>query len=314
MLIPHGKMMEKPNSEQTILPGLCVHVGNRLDTLAKQLASLLKTPISSPVSPEIIVAQSRGMERWISMSLAREHGIAANLSFLFPKTFLNDIFKKALPDLPETSLFNPDIMTFQLMGLIPEHCHEPGFETLRRYLGDESNGLKLSQLSERVAGVFDQYPVFRPEMIFKWEEGEGSQTHWQARLWRALVARNGNHHPANLKKSLFQKIRQGDIRPGDIGQRISVFGISYLPPFFLDVFGMLSQVMQVNLFFANPCQEYWADIVSHREEQRIDFLDVQCAISEESFFCVGSDDFANEPIVGWQIHSLDEPALHTQWA
>jgi len=270
MLIPHGKMMENPNSEQTIFPGLCVHVGNRLDRLAKQLANLLQTPISSPVAPEIIVAQSRGMERWVSMSLAREHGIAANLSFQFPKTFVNEIFKKAVPDAPETSVFDRDIMTFQLMGLIPEHVDQPGFETLKRYLADDPNGLKLFQLCQRVAGVFDQYPVFRPEMIFKWEEGKGeSQSPWQARLWRALVSRNGNRHPARLKKSLFQRIGEGKIRAGDLGQRISVFGISYLPPFFIDVFGLLSRVMQVNLFFTNPCQEYWADIVSLREEQRI---------------------------------------------
>ncbi|MFC1669415.1 exodeoxyribonuclease V subunit gamma, partial [Spirochaetota bacterium] len=51
--------------------------------------------------------------------------------------------------------------------------------------------------------------------------------------------------------------------------RISVFGISYLPPFHLDVLMNISKLIEVNLFQFNPSREYWADIKNDRERAAI---------------------------------------------
>ncbi len=44
----------------------------------KTFDAMLTTPLSDPLGQEIIVVQSKGMERWLSMQLARHHGICAN--------------------------------------------------------------------------------------------------------------------------------------------------------------------------------------------------------------------------------------------
>ena len=72
---------------------LNIFSSNRMEVLAEQLARIIRTPLPSPLMPEIIVVQSRGMERWISMQLAELNGISANCTFPFPNAFLERIFK-----------------------------------------------------------------------------------------------------------------------------------------------------------------------------------------------------------------------------
>ncbi len=45
------------------MPGLNLFTGNRLEILAEKLAELLSKPLGSPLQKEIILVQSKGMER-----------------------------------------------------------------------------------------------------------------------------------------------------------------------------------------------------------------------------------------------------------
>jgi len=248
-------------------PGLFIFTSNRLEILAQQLARIVKTPLSSPLSPETIVVHSRGMERWVSMEIARHNGVCANCEFPFPNTFLNNMFGNLVPDLPEASPFEAGTMTFKIMKILPSIIKKQEFETLKTYLKDDLNNLKLFQLSEKIADLFDQYLVFRPEMIFRWEEGK--EVYWQAHLWREIAGEDKNLHRARLRKTLLETIKMQQEKIKNISRRISIFGISHLPLFHLEVFAKLSSLIQINLFFMNPCREYWADIVSDRQTKQI---------------------------------------------
>ena len=254
------------------MTGLKVYTSNRLEILAKQLAGVVQTPLPTPLTPEIIVVQSRGMERWISMELAGLNGISANCSFPFPNAFLEDIFIKLIPGLPDISPFDPETMTFRLMKIIPQNTGLKGFEDLKAYLADDSNHLRLYQLAGRIADLFDQYQVFRPQLLFQWEQSREEKKPpygWQARLWRELVRGQENLHRARLRENLFEQIRELRIDPTRLPVRVSLFGISHLPLFHLQAFAELSRLIEVNLFLIDPCREYWADIISDREIKKI---------------------------------------------
>ena len=247
--------------------GLKIYKSNYIEILAEQLARIVREPLPSPVSPEIIVVQSRGMERWVFMELARRNNICANCSFLFPNLFLQKTFKKLIPDLPDESPFDPVAMTFRIMKILPASIHLPGFKSLKRYLVDDIKGMKLFQISQKIADLFDQYLVFRPEMIFRWERGE--EEHWQAQLWRELSLGKEKLHRARIRKILLEKIKKLPHEIENFPVRISIFGISYLPPFHLETFVEISKLCQVNLFLMNLCKEYWAEIVSPRQIKEI---------------------------------------------
>jgi exodeoxyribonuclease V gamma subunit len=87
-------------------------------------------------------------------------------------------------------------------------------------------------------------------------------------LWRELVLGHEHEHRAALAKEFFRAMEMGGEPPAGIPRRISVFGISALPRFHVQVFASLSQVAQVNLFLMNPSREYWGDILDTWEMKR----------------------------------------------
>jgi exodeoxyribonuclease V gamma subunit len=245
---------------------LRVFTSNRLEILADQLSRVLRETLPSPFDPEIVVVQSKGMERWICLQLAERHGICSNCRFPFPNTFVHEIFQSVLKTLPKPSVFDPEVMTWRVMKALPSLMEEPAFEALRLYLESGRSDLKRFQLSQRIADLFDQYLLFRPEMMFQWERGKAR--HWQAMLWRELVEGHEHEHRAALAKELFTVIERATDPPPGVPRRISVFGISALPRFHVQVVASLSQIAQVNLFLMNPSQEYWGDILDTWEMKK----------------------------------------------
>ena len=251
--------------------GLTIFTSNQLEILAAQLTDTFSQLSGRPLCPEIVLVQSRGMERWLSFHIARQTGICANFRFPFPNSFLNELFQNLFPDLPPESPFDPDTLTFRIMKLLPHLLERPAFVALRNYLADDRQKLKLFQLSEKIADLFDQYLVFRPDLIFRWEKQDATREtdeQWQAELWRALTDGCQDRHRAFLQKELIKKINSLSTGMKLLPPRIAVFGVSYLPPYYLQALVNLSNVIAVNLFVLNPCREYWADILSDREIHR----------------------------------------------
>lgn len=240
--------------------------GNRLDLLAEELAGVLETPLESPFDKETIIVQSKGMERWLSMRIASHLGVCANCSFPFPNAFLYEIFQKLIPDLPDFSLFEPRFCTWKIMDILPGFVEKPGFENLRNYLEGPGRSLKQLQLSRRIAETFDQYVIYRPDLIERWEAGEDEN--WQAVLWREVIRGNEGGHRAALGRKLLKTISGSARSDYRLPKRISVFGISYLPPFYMHILAALGQLTELNIFFLNPCREYWGDIASKRDVSR----------------------------------------------
>jgi exodeoxyribonuclease V gamma subunit len=251
------------------MPGIRLFNSNRLEVLIEKLAAILRKPLKSPLHKEIVVVQSKGMERWVSMELARRLRICANFWFPFPNALLDEVCTLVLGRLPEPSPFDPAILAWKVLRVLPECIHAPAFEPLRNYLRGDQLELKRFQLARRIADLFDQYLVFRPDMVLAWDCGEDRSGGWQPLLWRQLAQDCRVPHRARLHQALNQRLQRGNLDAAQLPERIAVFGISALPPFHLEVFAALADHIEINLFLMNPCQEYWADIRSERETARI---------------------------------------------
>ena len=249
---------------------LRIFTSNYLEVLAEELAETLARPLFSPLTQEIIVVQSRGMERWISMELARFHGVWANCRFPFPNSFVDEMFDVVVPADEGRVLFEPSVMTWRIMKILPTRRAMPAFESINAYLDNPRRNLKLLQLARQIADTFDQYLLFRPEMVFAWEAGE--EDHWQAVLWRDLAGENSSAHRAARGKAFLETIADPSRRMKALPERVSVFGISTLPRLHMEIIAGIARLTEVNLFLMNPCREYWGDIASdgeiHRRKKR----------------------------------------------
>jgi len=264
-----------------------VYHSNKLDLLKDLLVALMQqSPLENPFANETILVQSPGMAQWLQLQIAHATGIAANIDFPLPASFIWKQFKELLPDVPDQSPFNKTAMTWQVMRLLPECLDDPDFAALLDYLEGDLQLRKRFQLSQKIADIFDQYLVYRPEWIEAWEncseqelaawtiENKQSiplwigEQRWQAKLWKKLsisieqsfAAQGKAYHRAGLYKDFLKKL-SGQKIVKHLPKRIFVFGVSALPQSYLQALLGLAKHCDVHFLVSNPCRFYWADIV-----------------------------------------------------
>ncbi|MFA7384107.1 MAG: exodeoxyribonuclease V subunit gamma [Desulfurivibrionaceae bacterium] len=256
--------------------GMHIYRANRVESLLDSLADVLLAPLSSPFAPECIIVQSKGMATWLAMQLSGRFGVWANPDFPHPRQFVQRVLRATLGEEGDrVQRYSRERLALLICALLDECRHDPDFSPLTSYLADGPLSKKL-QLARQIANLFDQYAVYRPEMILAWEEG-GNQpfTHalaedlWQPKLWRQLVAQLGCCSPARLMLRARQALAAGVIPfPHLLPARVSLFGIDTLPAVYLGIMGELAQILPVHFHLFSPAQGYFADIRSQAEAHR----------------------------------------------
>ena len=254
---------------------------NDLDVLKELLLHEIRKNPAGLFEQEALLVQSQGMAHWLRLKLADGLGIAAQLDFPLPSAYVWRVFNTLKPELPERSHFEKQAMAWKLMRLLPDLQHQPQCDALAYYLEDDPHGLRCYELAHKIADVFDQYLVYRPDWLLNWEQGkdeaEGTDLSlhpWQPVVWRALVAdsqRLGHSldHRARLTLSLDDLVRHHGQRLSQLPKRLFVFGIAALPGNYWDVLNAISDHIDVHFFLLNPCRNYWGDIISDAQRARI---------------------------------------------
>jgi len=259
------------------MPGIYLYSSNRLEILADTFAELLLSEPLPPLQKETVLIQSRGMERWLAMETASRLKIWSNFDCPFPNAFINKIFKLVLPDISDVKPFDKEYILWHLMKILPEVLHDSRMLKLAAYLGS-GDEQKLYQLSCEIADLFDQYTIFRPRMILDWEddaEQAPGANSWQSLIWRRLIDYLGKHqdpppyHRARLLQFFEEKISNPSFDHAILPSRVSIFGISSLPPYHLRVLAALAHHIDLYFFIMNPCREYWFDIIADRDIVKI---------------------------------------------
>ncbi|ENK2023787.1 exodeoxyribonuclease V subunit gamma [Vibrio alginolyticus] len=248
-----------------------VYHSNQVDVLKSLLVELIRiSPLENPFEKEQILVQSPGMSQWLKMELAKEFGVAANIDFPLPATFIWEMFTQVLPDVPKRSAFNKEAMTWKLMHLLPGLLNQDVFSPLAQYLKDDIDHSKLYQLAEKIADIFDGYLVYRPEWIASWEAGQSvpeleDEHPWQPILWQALYDHTVSlgqspYHRANLYEHFIDTLESFNCNFDHLPKRLFVFGISSLPPRYMDALKAIGEHIDVHLMFTNPCRYYWGEV------------------------------------------------------
>ena len=113
---------------------LRVYHSNRLDVLEALMEFIVERQrLDDPFQAEMVLVQSTGMAQWLQMTLAARFGIAANIEFPLPASFIWDMFVRVLKDIPGESAFSKQSMSWKLMTLLPQHLEEVIMPVLRKW-------------------------------------------------------------------------------------------------------------------------------------------------------------------------------------
>ncbi|GAA81572.1 exodeoxyribonuclease V subunit gamma [Pseudoalteromonas sp. BSi20495] len=253
---------------------------NRMEALQAQFHQLLKVnPLQSPFDKEVVLVQSPGMSQWLKIGLSENLGVAAQVDFPLPSSFIWQLYQQLLPNVPKESAFNKPNLAWKLFAILPTCIDEPLYLPLKTYLEGDIDGQKTFALCEKIADVYDQYLMYRPHWIATWDSGKDELDDvdvaiapWQPDLWRRIVKLSqdlgqSQFHRANMQGQLLAALETMD--NSILPQRISLFGISAIASSQLDVFEALSKKTEVILFFFNPSEHYWGDIIDEKTAAKI---------------------------------------------
>ena len=241
------------------------------------------------------------MGHWLKLQLAEHQGISANVDCILPAAFLWRLYQLLTPEAValEDSPFEKRKMALRIMRLI-----SGGLElspSVSRYLAEPGDpDLRCYQLSHEIADLFDQYLMYRPERMLSWlHEPPGDEASadeaWQGHLWRALLAdlprEQRQLHRAGLHQQAMRAFSRGEVDVGRLPERLSLFGISTLAPLQLETLEALGRVTEVDLYFLNPCEHYWGDVVSPKDAARRSVRQVsgtQAGLVDEDYLEIGN--------------------------
>ncbi|MEY3611769.1 MAG: RecBCD enzyme subunit RecC [Pseudomonadota bacterium] len=266
----------------SISPGFIALHSHRSEVLADTLTGWLRAHPLLPLESEVVLVQSNGMAEWIKIELARQGGVCAATRVELPSRFLWRTYRQVLgtQNVPPDSPLDKLPMTWRLMAMLPTCLHDPVFQPVAGFLsGDEPD--RLLQLASRLADLFDQYQIYRPDWLQDWAAGRNvlrqatgsdelaEDQRWQAELWRRVLATlDGPQREATrpaLHARALAHLQSGQPLASPVARRVSVFGMSHMPGQLLEMLAALAAHSQVLLAVPNPCQYHWGDIIDGRE-------------------------------------------------
>ena len=250
----------------SLSPGFRVVTAPRLEPLFDRLAATLGDEPLPPLEREtILVAQNKGLRAWLTQRLAQQLGCAAGLRLDSPLVFATALARELVPGATgddERHPFDAGPLAWRLAPMLDSLGDDPAYAPLRAYL--DATGGQAMPLATRIAGLLDDYQVYRPPVLAAWAQGappdpadvpaDFAHGAWQAALWRRLVAdAPGVKDRAAGLVALAEALRQSE--PGTVEGlpvRVSVFGALVFPPLYLDVLRALARHVPVTFYAVVP--------------------------------------------------------------
>jgi len=171
---------------------ISIYKSHNLHHLAGQLADRLEESKNvDPFKPQQIIVPNLDTSRWLKLELAERMGVAANFDFILPAEWQYRQIRELYPDLPRQLPSDPDSMRWTIFGVLMDDQLRKAFPKPNRYINSQSSEMKdqaAMQLARQISSVYDQYLMYRPEMILEWQNGKSCQgdEKWQAELWILL--------------------------------------------------------------------------------------------------------------------------------
>lgn len=302
-----------------------LNVSNSLKTLFSSLSSNLSAEDAGVFTPVRVVTQTDGINNWIRYKYAEEAGVTANIQFSKTNDIIYKIYRwmhpEAVPALDRAS------MIWLIYDCLNQQEFFSRFPDKADYVKNDQ--VKQIALAMQMADLFDQYQVYRHDLISQWNENIDhihTTKDWQQYLWLALKNKIGDRFldRPQISSQLINSLKNPENHQllRERLHKLHFFGIAIITPYYLELFRLLSEITDIYFYLLNPCPEHpWMDTVTEKQIALIrtgrkptipedyllkgnDLLLHWGRVLKESFYLlVERDDFVNAYTV------LDQPAF-----
>ncbi len=281
---------------------LTLHFANRQENLADLLTAMLQRSDQPLFTADELIVPSAAVRRALSLRLARQQGICANLRFSYLAQWLwlqaGRVLAAAHGE-PAASAaaatavapWQPALLAWRIYGIFGDEPWLTAHARLARYLG-QADAVTHFDLAQRCAGLIDQYITYRPDWLARWHAGQtGLQSlpsggaasldeAWQAALWRRLQAEvlpaAGGVDPTAAHELATQLAQLGDggalrhaLQTAGLPPVAHLFCLPTIAPVYLALLQQLGRWMDLHVYAINPCQAYWFEVVDSRRLARL---------------------------------------------
>ena len=220
--------------------------------------------------------------RWLAEQIAAVNGICAQVEFPFPTTHLRKFIQLYLGG--EPTLDDPwktNRLRWSIIDLLPQLLEKGESIYLLNWINKEISTPKdltkrKWELANNIAAVFDEYMLYRPELICGWWESNDKtaesikelppQIRWQPVLLNLLKSKIKQEPlPLQIKK-IKNRLKRGIAPEKTLPKELCMFGISSLPAIQIELLQALSSIVDIKIYLLTPCQELWKRCRNRREE------------------------------------------------
>ncbi|MBW8683817.1 exodeoxyribonuclease V subunit gamma [Chitinophaga rhizophila] len=255
---------------------LYLRVSNSLENLSRGLAHTLKASNSQVFEQHLIVTQTEGMNNWLKLQLAAYLGIAANCRFLKPNDLIHQIY--FLMEGQYSEMLSGRNLTWLLYKLLGEEIFRETYPAVATYYHttEPDSDLKRMALAEKTADLFDQYQIYRPEMINVWNappEDPLAKVDWQQYLWVEAKKVSGHALPDKtiVGQHILDMLKNPD-QQAMLSQRmhtVHLFGLSIITAYHVQILHELSAFIDIHFHIINPTPElFWFEDKSEKQQAR----------------------------------------------
>ncbi len=237
-------------------------------------------------SQETVIVQNAGMQHWLNMSVAKTRGISMNIDYALPAQYLWKLLKSLASEdnALDQSPYSREVLTWRIYQLMADKrvINEPVFNHVNQYWQNETSleqGLfKRYQLAQKLADLYEQYLIFRPEWIDAWCSGDykletvlfnqcsnsipldATDIQWQGQLWQ-MLHQHISYNPVVMMQDAIENLEhKQDFLP----KRLSLFAINAMAPMWLNFLEKIGQYTQIHFYHLNPCFDYWGDLITEK--------------------------------------------------
>ncbi len=235
------------------------------EALAAQIASR-----ENPLVPETVLVMNYAQRVWLQRFLAEKLGICANLRFVSPESFLQELVSAET----DSRVFERESLAWRIFETLKKtHAPAAGLPEALRFFTEEKSEEDIFLLAGKLGDLFWRYQSFRPQMIRRWTENAPAPKNADAdflleyarqkKLWQALDFGNATPPAVAWINQLARPLP-----PEKTPSRIFAFAPSALPRLHAELLEKLSESAEVFLYYHHLSSNLWTESANRKTELR----------------------------------------------